>query len=123
MKMICDLHDEAMEAVAEIQGWVNDAQNVEFTNVTESTLAEWLDFISQQAWLIGKAVAEAKQAGIRMERGLSTKRDRIEELDILNSDLESENSDQASKIDDLESEVMQLENTVAYLEERLGNYE
>ena len=123
MRMICDIHDEAMEAVAEIQGWVNDARNTEFTNVTESTLAEWLDFISQQAWLIEKAVAEAKQAGIRMERGLSTKRDRIDELDILNSDLESENSEQASKIDDLESEVMQLENTVALLEERLGKYE
>ena len=123
MKMICDMHDEATEAVAEIQGWVNDAQNTEFPSVTESTLTEWIDFISQQAWLIEKAVAEAKQAGIRMERGLSTKRDRIEELDILNSDLEYENSEQASKIADLESEVMQLENTVAYLEKRLGNYE
>lgn len=123
MKLICDMHDEATEAVAEIQGWVNDARNTEFTNVTESTLAEWIDFISQQAWLIEKAVAEAKQAGIRMERGLSTKRDRIDELESENSDLESENSEQASKIDDLESEVMQLESTVAHLEERLGNYE
>ena len=129
MKMICDMHDEAMEAVAEIQGWVNDARNTEFGDIS-AYLPEWLDFISQQAWLIEKAVAEAKQAGIRMERGLSTKRDRIEELDILNSDLESENSelesensDQASKIADLESEVMQLENTVALLEERLGKYE
>ena len=122
MKMICDIHDEAMDAVAEIQGWVNDARNTEFENIPAS-MPEWLDFISQQAWLIEKAVAEAKQAGIRMERGLSTKRDRIEELDILNSDLESENSDQASKIADLESEVRQLENTVAYLEKRLGNYE
>ena len=119
MKMICDMHDEAMEAVAEIQGWVNDARNVEFPSVTESTLTEWIDFISQQAWLIEKAVAEAKQAGIRMERGLSTKRDRIDELE----GLESENYEQASKIDDLESEVMQLENTVALLEERLGKYE
>ena len=116
MKTICDMHDEAMEAVAEIQGWVNDAQNTEFANVTESTLTEWIDFLSLQAWLIEKAVAEAKQAGIRMENGLSRKRDRL-------SDLESENSDQASKINDLESEVRQLENTVAYLEERLGNYE
>ena len=122
MKMICDMHDEAMEAVAEIQGWVNDARNVEFENIPAS-MPEWLDFISQQAWLIENAVDEAKQAGIRMERGLSTKRDRIEELNILNSDLESENSDQASKIADLESEVMQLESTVAHLEERLGNYE
>lgn len=119
MKMICDMHDEAMEAVAEIQGWVNDARNTEFTNVTESTLAEWLDFISQQAWLIEKAVAEAKQAGIRMERGLSTKRDRIDDLESEIDDLKSENS----KIDDLESEVMQLESTVALLEERLGKYE
>ena len=115
MKMICDMHDEAMEAVAEIQGWVNDARNVEFENIPAS-MPEWVDFISQQAWLIERALAEAKQAGIRMELGLSTKRDRIDELDILNSDLESENSDQASQIDDLES-------TVAYLEKRLGNYE
>ena len=118
MKMICDMHDEAMEAVAEIQGWVNDARNTEFGDIPAS-MPEWLDFLSQQAWLIEKAVAEAKQAGIRMERGLSTKRDRIEELE----GLESENYDQASKIDDLESEVMQLENTVALLEERLGKYE
>ena len=122
MKMICDMHDEAIGAVEDIQDWVNDTQNTEFGDIP-AYLPEWLDFLSQQAWLIGKAVAEAKQAGIRMEWGLSTKRDRIEELDILNSDLESENSDQASQIDDLESEVMQLESTVALLEERLGKYE
>ena len=122
MKMICDMHDEAIEAVAEIQGWVNDTKNTEFGDIP-AYLPEWLDFISQQAWLIEKAVAEAKQAGIRMEHGLSTKRDRIDDLESENSDLESENSEQASQIDDLESEVMQLENTVAYLEERLGKYE
>lgn len=122
MKMICDMHDEAIGAVEDIQDWVNDTQNTEFGDI-QAYLPEWLDFLSQQAWLIGKAVAEAKQAGIRMEWGLSTKRDRIDELDTLNSDLESENSDQASKIADLESEVRQLENTVAYLEKRLGNYE
>ena len=118
MKMICDMHDEAMEAVAEIQSWVNDTQNTEFGDIP-AYLPEWLDFLSQQAWLIEKAVAEAKQAGIRMENGLSRKQGRIEELE----GLESENYEQASKIDDLESEVMQLENTVALLEERLGKYE
>ncbi len=123
MKMICDMHAEAMDAVGEIQNWVNDANNTEFENLTESTLTEWLDFISQQAWLIEKAVTEATQAGIRMESGLGTKRDRIDELDSLNSDLESENSDQADKIADLESDIRQLENTVAYLEKRLGSYE
>ena len=122
MKMICDMHDEALDAVAEIQGWVNDARNVEFGDIS-AYLPEWLDFLSQQARLIENAVAEAKQAGIRMEGGLSTKRDRIDDLESENSDLESENSEQASKIDDLESEVRQLENTVAYLEKRLGNYE
>lgn len=123
MKMICDMHDEAMEAVAEIQGLVNDVQNTEFANLTESALTEWIDFISNQAWLIEKAVAEAEQAGIRMERGLGTKRDRIDELESLNSDLESDNSDQASEIEDLKSEVRQLEKAVADLEGRLGNYE
>ncbi len=118
MKMICDMHDEAMDAVAEIQDWVKAAQNVEFENIPAS-MPEWIDFLSQQAWLIEKAVAEAKQAGIRMERGLSRKQGRIEELE----GLESENYEQASKIDDLESEVMQLESTVALLEERLGKYE
>lgn len=118
MKMICDLHDEAMEAVAEIQEWIKAAQNTEFENISAS-MPEWIDFISQQAWLIGKAVAEAKQAGIRMENGLNRKQGRIDELE----GFESENYEQASKIDDLESEVTQLENTVALLEERLGNYE
>ena len=116
MKMICDMHDEAMKAVAEIQGWVNDTQNTEFGDIP-AYLPEWLDFLSQQAWLIGKAVAEAKQVCTH------TLQYRIDELDSLNSDLESENSDQASKIADLESEVRQLKNTVAYLEERLGKYE
>lgn len=123
MKTICAMHEEAMDAVGEIQGWVNDAQNMEFGNVTESTLSEWIDFISQQAYLIEKAVTEARQAGQRMEDGLGRKRDRIEELENLNSDLESAESDQASEIDDLQSDIRQLEATVADLEERLGNYE
>jgi hypothetical protein len=123
MKMICDMHAEAMDAVGTIQNWLNDALNTEFENLTASTLTEWIDLISQQAWLIEKAVTEATQAGQRMEDGLWRKRNRIEDLETINSDLESTESDQASKIADLESDIRQLENTVAYLEKRLGNYE
>ena len=123
MKMICDMHAEAMDAVGTIRNWLNDALNTEFENLTASTLTEWIDLISQQAWLIEKAVTEATQAGQRMEDGLWRKRNRIEDLETINSDLESTESDQASKIADLESDIRQLENTVAYLEKRLGNYE
>ena len=108
MKYICDSHAEALAELVSIENCIVAMQNTDPDSISASMLADWCDMLGDYAHSAKQLIKEAKETGIRMERGLSRKRDKIEELDQLNSELESENSDLKSEIADLKWEISGL---------------
>ncbi len=96
MKYICTSHEEAISALEELY------------ELKLKDIDELCDKISDVIALI----KEAKESGIRMEAGLNTKRNRIEELE--------------DEVSSLENEVSYLKNQVEenkYLEDKIRTLE
>ena len=108
MRYICNMHAAALGELTSIENCIVEMQNTEPEAISASMLADWCDMLWCYAHSARQLIEEAKEAGIRMELGLSLKRDRIEELDRLNSDLESAKSDLTSEVDDLKWEISGL---------------